>query len=289
LKRFILIVVVLLLAACRGRPTPTPEPAVLDDADLVITRASVDMEGHTPGQCVEEYGALKTSFCVGNDGQTDAQNVVVSDGNTEVVIPELRAGEEACRELTDLSGVELAVDPNNTIPEENEDDNTYLVPQPTPPLLCSMATEMAGGSLPDLYISSSSFTMEGHTPGQCVDEYGRLIVRICVTNEGDTPVENVLVTDGFNEAAIDSIGAGEEFCVEDSGLSVSSIEVDPVNDIAEADESNNQILMAVPTPPPLCVDFPTPTPRADIDTPSVSGTDPRYLGPPLTAPPGTGG
>jgi len=106
--------------------------------------------------------------------------------------------------------------------------------------------------------------MQGYTDG-CTVEEGPLVTTFCVQNQGQSEagpfsVRASRLGGGVDEWQVDGLDAGEERCIEDTGNTYVTINVDAEDAVAEADESNNLYTVPVPTPPRSCT--PTPTPKA---------------------------
>src|SRR5215207_322308 len=148
-------ILVLFLSAC-GPVTvvvPTGLPPITAQVptastflpDLVVSTVYLGMQGIPggPGNCVPNYAPYEIRAMLQNQGQAPAYNlrvVEVSTG-TELQVGELGPGQsmELSFPATSASGTySVSVDALNTIPEANENNNTfsYLAPTPTPPALC---------------------------------------------------------------------------------------------------------------------------------------------------------
>ena len=157
LKMFVPIsILVLFLSAC-GPVTvvvPTGVPSITVQAptasgslpDLVISNVYLGMQGIPggPGNCVPNYAPYEIRAMLQNQGQAPAYNlrVVEASTGTELQVGELGPGQslELSFPATSASGTySVSVDALNTIPETNENNNTfsYLAPTPTPPALCT--------------------------------------------------------------------------------------------------------------------------------------------------------
>jgi hypothetical protein len=92
------------------------------------------------GGCVEEIGPFVTEVCVRNVGEGDAGRFVLgSEGSGVIVeweINELAAGEETCRESGASLGAVIA-DTGEAVDEANEENNSVIIPVPTPPAICT--------------------------------------------------------------------------------------------------------------------------------------------------------
>jgi hypothetical protein len=154
----LLILSLLLFAACQPQLKPLVEPdpsAVWAMAtrvsrsstlpDLVVSGIYLGMQGvPTNGQCVPNYGPFEIRVMIRNVGEAPAHDIVVEERatGTYFTIAELGAsqGTELSFPLSSSSAsYNVVVDPQNTIPESNEGNNTlsYLAITPTPPVLCT--------------------------------------------------------------------------------------------------------------------------------------------------------
>jgi len=127
-----------------GAPPPTITPSTLPD--LTISNVYLGMQG-VPGNsttCIPNYAPFEVRVTVLNRGQTQAVSIPVTEVSTgtQLTIGLLRAGESM--ELyfpATLSGstYNFVVDPQNTIPELDENNNvfSYLPITPTPPVICT--------------------------------------------------------------------------------------------------------------------------------------------------------
>ena len=95
-------------------------------------------------KCIPNYGPFEIRAMIRNMGQAPANNIEAVDlsTGTKLTIWELGAGQgmELYFPLASPSATyNVTVDPQNTIPEINEDNNTfsYLAITPTPPALCT--------------------------------------------------------------------------------------------------------------------------------------------------------
>jgi hypothetical protein len=155
---FLLILLALLFAACQPQPQPLvgPDPsaaaALVERVsraptlpDLVVSSVYLGMQGVSAhGECVLNYGPLEIRAVIRNVGEAPAHDIVVEERatGTYFTIAELGAsqGTELSFPLSSSSAsYNVVVDPQNTIPESNEGNNTlsYLAITPTPPALCT--------------------------------------------------------------------------------------------------------------------------------------------------------
>jgi len=117
-------------------PASQPETAL---ADLIVY-AQTSMDGYAGG-CVEAYTPLVSQVCVENCGVGDAGPFIiqVEEGHSEWSLEQLRSGETHCFQSdVDLSALTVMVDAQNTVAESDEANNTWTIPIPTPPALCTV-------------------------------------------------------------------------------------------------------------------------------------------------------
>ena len=127
-----------------GALPPTSVPSLLPD--LTISNVYLGMQG-IPGNstnCVSNYAPFEIRVIVQNHGQAPAYNISVTETSigTNLMVGELGAGQSM--ELYFPSGLpsgtyNFVVDPQNAIPELNENNNvfSYLPITPTPPAICT--------------------------------------------------------------------------------------------------------------------------------------------------------
>jgi hypothetical protein len=121
--------------------------------------------------------------------------------------------------------------------------------------------------LPDLVIASGEASMPGDDgSGECVEERIPLVRTVCVQNqgEGDAGAFTVRVRDrqggGMTDLELEGLGAGEETCLESEGPAPGRATVDVAEQEAESDEMNNNFVIPLYSPPPICSITPTPGP-----------------------------
>jgi len=134
-----------LFSACTPGPITTPTyPSSLPD--LVFSNVYLGMQGVPTDwkECVPEYGPFELRAMIRNLGGAPAYNIDVIDPSTgtNLTIGELGAGQgmELYFPITSASAsYNVIVDPQNTILESKEGNNTfsYLAITPTPPALCT--------------------------------------------------------------------------------------------------------------------------------------------------------
>jgi subtilase family serine protease len=293
-----------LLAACGpilpAPPTATPSstPVVSGIPELLISGVYLSMQG-VPGQgggCVPNYGPLEIRVTVQNLSQTAAQNISVLEHSTGIslTIAELGAWQsiELIFPATSSTGsYNLEVDPENQIPEIDEQNNTstYFAPTPTPPALCTATptpapsestpitsltpmlptdtpspTPVTSG-VPELLISSVYLGMQGFPGTGCVPIYGPFEIRVTIQNLSETPAHNIAVVEHFTAITltIEELDAWQSIELNFPATSSNgsyNVEVDPENLIPEIDEQNNVFSYSAPTPTPPALCTPTLTP-----------------------------
>lgn len=147
------LVTILFLSACGPVtivvPTGTP-PVTLPAStapsslpDLSVSNVYLEMQGRT-GNCVPGYTSYEIRATLQNLGPAPAYNIPVMERSTGTLLQVGELGSGQSMELyfpaTAASGTyNVSVDPENTIPETDENNNTvsYLAPTPTPPVLCT--------------------------------------------------------------------------------------------------------------------------------------------------------
>lgn len=137
-----------LLTACQSGLQPTPAP-VQALPDLAIANVYLGMQGISGdvAGCVPDYAPYEVRVTVLNRGQALATNISVVEvsAGTQLMIGMLNAGESM--ELYFPAGsagtYNFVVDPQNALPELDENNNVfqYLPITPTPPTLCSPTVE----------------------------------------------------------------------------------------------------------------------------------------------------
>jgi hypothetical protein len=150
-----IIITALFLSACGSITVvvPTGVPPITLQAstpstglpDLAVSTVYLGMQGipGSSGNCVPNYAPYEVRAILQNLGQAPAYTILVLElsTGTELQIAELGAGQsmELYFPAVSASGMySLSVDAQNSIPEANENNNTfsYLAPTPTPPALC---------------------------------------------------------------------------------------------------------------------------------------------------------
>ena len=139
------ILAVPLFSACTlGSITPPTSSASLPD--LVVSNVYLGMQGVSTNwtECIPTYGPFEIRAMIRNMGQAPAYNIDVVElsTDTKLTIGELGAGQgmELYFPLASPSAnYNIVVDPQRTIAEGNENNNTlsYLAITPTPPALCT--------------------------------------------------------------------------------------------------------------------------------------------------------
>jgi len=128
--------------------------------ELVISVGHAGMV--VTGSCVEAYGPITTEICVKNqgDGSADAFLVGSSEGSSWS-IGGLNPDAQFCLQSElNLSGETITADVNNQIIESNENNNTWTIPYPTPPALCSSSEEQQPTPEPDVSYEGVSFSYD---------------------------------------------------------------------------------------------------------------------------------
>jgi hypothetical protein len=145
LRYLIQILFLLALPACGRRINITPTPAS-SLPDLAVSNVYLGMQGVPTNwtECIPTYGPFEIRAMIRNLGQTPAYNfsVVELSSGTNLTIGELGAGQgmELYFPISSAgTAYNVVVDPQNTILENNEGNNTfsYLAVTPTPPALCT--------------------------------------------------------------------------------------------------------------------------------------------------------
>ncbi len=129
--------------------------------DLVVSTGHAGMD--VTGECLEEYGPITTRICADNRGvaSSDLFVLAVSDG-TSWTIARLGPGETICFDSDlNLSGATVTVDSDNQVDESNESNNTWTIPVPTPPILCTQEVdEPPPPPEPDVSFQGISFSYD---------------------------------------------------------------------------------------------------------------------------------
>ncbi len=131
--------------------------------DLTVSAVSLGMQGVPVGsaQCVPTYGPYVIQARIQNLGGTATYNIPVIElsTGTNLMIGELGPAQSMDVYFpTAAAGgtYSVVVDPQNTIPESNEENNisTYLAITPTPPAVCPTAT-----AVPDSGYAGTQLTL----------------------------------------------------------------------------------------------------------------------------------
>jgi hypothetical protein len=119
------------------------------------------------------------------------------------------------------------------------------------------------GLLPDLVIARARITMRGYTGG-CVTEFAPLVTEVCVENRGAAAAGPFVIQAGDGaQWPVEGLTAGEQRCLKsESDVSGQMVTVDAGETVAESDETNNTLIVPIPTPPAICTPLPTLTPEA---------------------------
>lgn len=163
---------VIFLSACQPASLPTPtttvspalptgtaelanRPSALPD--LLVSYVNIAMQGVPidTTKCVPAYTSYEVRIIIENRGTAPATNILVQESSTGYMlqIDELFAGQkvEVNIPLSSPNGAyHIYVDPENLIPETDEDNNTaeYIAITPTPPILC-LSTPSVETPFPD--------------------------------------------------------------------------------------------------------------------------------------------
>jgi len=295
-----------LFSACTPGPVTTPtSPSSLPD--LVVSNVYLGMQGVPTNwtECIPDYGPFEIRAMIRNLGGASAYNISVieSSTGTDLTIGELGAGQgmELFFPLASPSATyNVVVDPQNTIQESNEGNNTfsYLAITPTPPVLCTPqstplpnltttiptaygpstnATLASASSLPDLVVSNVYLGMKGVASNwtECIPTYGPFEIRAMIQNLGQATAYNISVVElsGGTNLTIGELGTGqgmELYFPISSASAAYNVAVDPQNTIPENNEGNNTFFYfaITPTPPVLCTPPSTPLPNFSTPIPS---------------------
>ena len=307
LRHIIQTLLILVLSACASVTNATPT-AVSSLPDLVVSNVYLGMQGVPSNwtECIPNYGTFEIRAMIRNLGGDPAYNISVVElsSGTNLTIGELGAG-QGIELYFPISSAKAAynvvVDPQNTIPESNDGNNTfsYLAITPTPPALCASSstslpnlstpipasrepsvnnTQISPSSLPDLVVSNVYLGMQGVLTDwtKCVPDYGPFEIRAIIRNLGQAIAYNISVIElssGTN-LTIGELGAGqgmELYFPISSASAAYNVVVDSQNTITESNEGNNTFsyLAITPTPPVLCT--PTSAPSSNLSTPIPAG------------------
>ena len=163
----ITILAVFLFSACVPSPiaTPTSAPSL---PDLVVLNVFLAMQGVPSDRtgCVPAYGPFEIRAMIQNIGQATANNITVIDlsSGNKLTIGELGVGlgMELNFPKSENATYNMVVDPQNTIAESDEDNNTfsYFAITPTPPALCTPTSASSSNlSTPVPEVGSESMTL----------------------------------------------------------------------------------------------------------------------------------
>jgi len=301
------LLAVILFNACTPGPVTTPTP-LSSLPDLVVSNVYLGMQGVPTdwAECIPNYGPFEIRAMIRNLGPTPAYNISVIElsSGTSLTVGELGAGQgmELYFPLASPNATyTVTVDPQNTIPESNEGNNTfsYLAITPTPPALCTPqsnplpnlsttiptaygtstnATSASASSFPDLIVSNVYLGMQGVASNwtECIPTYGAFEIRAMIRNLGQATAYNISVVELSSGTNL-SIGElrssqGMEMYFPISSTSASyNVAVDPQNTIPENNEGNNTFsyFAITPTPPVLCTPPTTPLPNFSTPFPSI--------------------
>ena len=300
------LLAVTLFNACTPGPVITPtSPSSLPD--LVVSNVYLGIQGVPTDwtECIPNYGPFEIRAMIRNLGEAPAYNIDVAEisSGTDLAIGELgaRQGMELYFPLTSPNATyNVTVDPQNTIPESNEGNNTfsYLAITPTPPALCTPsstplpnlstpipttygssinATSASVSSLPDLVVSKVYLGMQDVATDwtECIPTYGPFEIRAMIRNLGGATAYNISVVEltSGTPLTIGELGAGqgmELYFPISSASAAYNVVADPQNTILESNEGNNTLsyFAITPTPPALCTPPSIPLPNLSTLAPS---------------------
>jgi subtilase family serine protease len=139
------LLAVFLLSACAPGYINTPTTAT-SLPDLVVSNVYLEMRDIPTNWtgCITTYGPLEIRALIKNVGQETAHNITVVElsTGTNLIIGELEAGQAMELNFPIASAnaaYNVVGDPQNTITESDEENNThsYFAVTPTPPALCT--------------------------------------------------------------------------------------------------------------------------------------------------------
>lgn len=140
------------------------------------------------------------------------------------------------------------------VPLESEAGDAAQAPTPTPTV----------AALPDLVVVNGMMSLQDYQ-GACAGESDVMVTTVCARNEGAGDAGpfgvRVLQRQGGGAFAwqVEGLAAGEESCFEAEGSTTGRATVDVDDEVAEADEFNNDSIIPLPTPAPICTATPVPT------------------------------
>jgi len=141
---FLFLLAVTLFNACTPGPVTAPIP-ISSLPDLVVSNVYLGMQGVPTdwAECIPNYSPFEIRAMIRNIGQVPAYNISLIElsTGTNLTIGELDAGQgmELYFPISSANAAyNVVVDSQNTIPESNENNNTfsYLAITPTPLALC---------------------------------------------------------------------------------------------------------------------------------------------------------
>lgn len=164
----VFLLAVTLFSACV--PDSVTTPTFLSSLpDLVVSKVYLGMQGVPTdwAECIPNYGPFEIRVMIRNLGGAPAYNISVIElsSGTNLTVGELGAGQgmEMYFPISSKSAsYNVAVDPQNTIPENDEGNNTfsYFAITPTPPVLCTPpSTPLPNFSTPIPSSESGSATL----------------------------------------------------------------------------------------------------------------------------------
>jgi len=142
-----LIVSSLVLAAlaCSIPGNPAPPPTAQPSnalPDLTISQGTITMQGYQGG-CIEAQKPLITSICIQNIGNAAANGFIVQAGDKmKMTISSLDPGETTCFDTEGaIAGTPITVDALNSVAESVENNNSFTIPMPTAPAICTPVSD----------------------------------------------------------------------------------------------------------------------------------------------------
>ena len=228
---------------------------------------------------VDSMGVYEVSFIVPHLDPNHSHRVRAIVGGDELALGyfSIRAGPEPCVGDCDgsfavtvdelIRGVRGALNgsaPDDCAAIDNTEDGTVTVAE----LVAAVGRALAGCHAADLVATN---TRTSRCVAGCSDVAGtRLFIEVCIANRGDldAPAFNVEHRGGVPNAFASVIGlaAGDETCVELPFARDATVVVDVYDAVAERDEMNNTLPIAIGTacdvvgPPCTPTPVPSPTP-----------------------------
>jgi hypothetical protein len=246
-------------------PTDTPTVTPANLPDLIVSHAQNSLE---PRMCFLPSSRMIIYAVIFNQGTGESGAFDVNINGQIVSSESLPAGESVelhAEFAPNSSQVAVEIDPQNTVAESDESNNTFtgMVMTFTPPAPCTPTATPTSetANLPDLMVIHAQNSVE---PRRCFSSLSRTKNIVFVRNQGtvDSPAFEVSLN-GEVVSSIDPLPAGAEIELQAEYGSTTTeivVEIDPENVIAESDEGNNNFTapVLILTPPMACT--PTPTP-----------------------------